>query len=68
MILHSYVGWRPAHINTTEWVQMRSGAGEGGWWHRHLGEADFGGNPVDGRHCRTCGAELPASAGGDSNG
>lgn len=54
----SYIGWRPVRgYEKDEWVKMRSGAGESGWWHRHKGETDFGGNPVDGNQCRTCGKQ-----------
>jgi hypothetical protein len=53
----SFVGWRPIRDDgEQEWVQMRSGPGEGAWWHRHPGELDYGGNPVDDGKCRTCGA------------
>lgn len=61
----SYIGWRPVRgYEDAEWVKMRSGAGESGWWHRHEGETDFGGNPVDPLHCgtlacRTCGVQMP---------
>lgn len=58
-----YVGWRPIRDDgNREWVFMRSGGGEFGWWHRHAGEPDFGGNPVDGDRCRTCGRQLHSSA------
>ena len=59
-----YIGWRPIREDG-EWVRMRSGGGESGWWHRHAGESDFGGNPVDGRECRTCGAQLPSTVRGE---
>jgi hypothetical protein len=51
-----YIGWRPVNDNgRQEWVQMRSGAGEVGWWHRHAdAPEDYGSNPVDGWNCRTC--------------
>lgn len=44
-----------------DFVFMRRGTGEVGWWHQHEGEADYGGNPMDWKHditayaCRTCG-------------
>lgn len=47
-------------------VFMRRGTGETGWWHTHIGEADYGGNPMDFKRerpayvCRTCGHELSA--------
>lgn len=60
--MSAYVGWRPVRDDgEREWVQMRSGAGEAGWWHRHADETDYGGNPVDGKACRTCGAQMPVS-------
>lgn len=64
----AYVGWRPVHDDgKREWVLMRSGARELGWWHRHADDPDdFGSNPVDGRgkaaHCRTCGKQIPVGA------
>lgn len=53
--------WRPVlDDGKREWVLMRSGSGESGWWHRHADEPDdVGGNPVDGRICRTCGKVMP---------
>lgn len=55
----AYVGWRFVR-EIDGFVQMRSGAGEGAWWHRHADAPDdFGSNPVDGQHCRTCGARKP---------
>lgn len=57
----SYIGWRPVTgYENAEWVKMRSGAGESGWWHRHPGEgeSDFGRNPVDDSVCRTCGKRM----------
>lgn len=57
----SYIGWRPiGDDGNQEWVRMRSGGGEFAWWHRHPGEEDFGGNPVDGDECRTCHARMPS--------
>lgn len=45
-------------------VFMRRGTGEVGWWHAHMGEADYGNNPMDYKResrqyvCRTCGHAL----------
>jgi hypothetical protein len=63
-----------------DFVFMRRGTGETGWWHQHEGEADYGGNPMDYKRtmsayeCRTCGATLSQDAAtkarassGDSN-
>ena len=56
-----YVGWQPVGDDgQQEWVRMRSGAGESGWWHRHVDDPnDFGSNPVDGKQCRTCSKAMP---------
>lgn len=62
----AYVGWRIVR-DFGEWVQMRSGAGEAGWWHRHADAPhDFGANPVDGDFCRTCG-KVAAMSGGSND-
>jgi len=58
-----YVGWVPVEDNgQQQWIRMRSGGGESGWWHRHADDPDaYGGNPADydrdelNWKCRTCG-------------
>lgn len=53
-----------------DFVFMRRGTGETGWWHAHQDEPrdDYGGNPADWKHsmcayvCRTCGATLSQDA------
>ena len=66
--MFSYIGWRAVRgYENSEWVMMRSGAGESAWWHRHEGEEDFGGNPVDGDTCRTCGKQRAALSEPGSN-
>ena len=56
------VSWREVS-REGDFVFMRRGTGETGWWHKHDDGEDYGGNPMDYKRgerlyrCRSCGSE-----------
>lgn len=57
------VSWREDYRDGN-FVHMRRGTGETGWWHEHNDGTDYGGNPMDYNRdtrayvCRTCGGWM----------
>lgn len=69
---YATVSWQEVR-RESDFVFMRRGTGETGWWHDHGDGEDFGGNPMDRQGngfliCRSCKRVWQPFSAGDGNG